>query len=70
MNDTDVDSEFGEEKKAFSSSSDHHGGFRVTAKKHSKHTTTVIAISASGRTAPTLFIVAGKLIMSNWFFAP
>eukprot|EP00171_Calliarthron_tuberculosum_P004125 IDg4125t1 len=56
-------------RERFSSSDTYHGGSRIQrSSKCSKHITAVVLISAFGRKVPPLFIIAGKNIMSGWFY--
>ena len=68
MDETAVDSTFGQKRKVFGPSNTHHGGFVASAKTAGagKHITCVVAVSASGKKAPPFFIVSGKNVMSNW----
>lgn len=68
LDETDVTAEFGRKIKVFSSSRSHHGGRRAQrGGKSSRHVTALVAVSASGRKTPPLFIVSGKRIMDSWF---
>ena len=68
MDETAIEVEYGKKRKVFSSSKSHHGGTKSQrGGKQSKHITAVVAVSASGRKTPPIFIVAGKNIMSSWF---
>ena len=68
IDETSVETTFGERYKTFRSSSIKHGGGVMTTESGGggKHVTAVIAVSASGRVAPPFFIVAGKHVMSRW----
>lgn len=68
LDETAVSPEFGRKVKVFSPSGSHHGGSRAQrGTKSNKHVTALVAVSASGRRAPPLFIVSGKRIMESWF---
>jgi len=67
MDETNVDGEYGQREKAFVGSHDHHGAFRSSTKKPSKHITAVIAISASGRIAPPFLLLLEKVLCLTVF---
>lgn len=68
MDETEIDASNGKVTKVFGSSQTNRGGFRKSLKTGSgRHMTLVVAISASGRKAPPLFIIAGTNVMSSWF---
>lgn len=68
MDETKVSAEFGQRQKVFGSSDTHHGGSRANnGGKCGKHITAVLAVSASGRKVPPVFIISGKNVMKNWF---
>ena len=63
MDKTKVEGTLGKKVKRFVSSSTHHGEI-VTSRENrdGKHVTSVICVSASGKSKPPLFIVARKML--------
>ena len=68
IDETDVNTTFGERCKTLGSSSTNHGGSIMTPESGAggNHVTAVISVSASEGIAPPFFIVAGMHVISRW----
>lgn len=69
VDETGVDGTRGKREKRFTDATSHHGCFRAENRSNGlpQHIISVIAVSASGRAAPPLFIIAARRMNPRWW---